>query len=107
MFISLPSSQTRSWVLFPIPKDEKPCSPFTLEECDLRTTHELDKKEAEFQLERENFNIRYDALREEYELIIQQKDLEITPLRESLLKKSPRNNWWWAAGGDGVGARPR
>ena len=62
------------------------------------------QKEAEFQLERENFNIRYDALREEYELIIQQKDLEITQLRESLLKQSPRNNWWWAAGGAVVGA---
>tara|TARA_R110000824_G_scaffold80365_5_gene202148 strand:+ start:2212 stop:2637 length:426 start_codon:yes stop_codon:yes gene_type:complete len=72
---------------------------FTLEECDLRTNHELDKKEAEFQLERENFNIRYDALKEEYDLIIEQKDLEITQLRESLLKQSPRNNWWWAAGG--------
>ena len=76
---------------------------FTLEECDLRTTYELDKKEAEFQLERENFNIRYDALEEEYNLIIQQKDLEITQLRESLLKQSPRNNWWWAAGGVVVG----
>ena len=76
---------------------------FTLEECDLRTTHELDKKEAEFQLERENFNIRYDALEEEYNLIIQQKVLEITQLRESLLKQSPRNNWWWAAGGVVVG----
>ena len=72
---------------------------FTLEECDLRTNHELDKKEAEFLLERENFNIRYDALEEEYDLIIEQKDLEITQLRESLLKQSPRNNWWWAAGG--------
>ena len=65
---------------------------FTLEECDLRTTHELDKKEAEFQLERENFNIRYDALEEEYNLIIQQKDLEITQLRESLLKQSPNRS---------------
>ena len=72
---------------------------FTLEECDLTVNHELEKKEAEFQLERENFNIRYDALQEEYGLIIEQKDLEITQLRESLLKQSPRNNWWWAAGG--------
>ncbi len=72
---------------------------FTMEECDLRVNHELDKKEAEFELERENFNIRHDSLREEYDLLIQQKDLEIVQLRESLLKQSPRNNWWWAAGG--------
>ena len=76
---------------------------FTLEECDLRVGHEIEKKEAEFQLERENFNIRYDSLQEEYGLIIEQKDLEITQLRESLLKQSPRNNWWWGAGGVVVG----
>ena len=47
MFISLPSSQTRSWVLFPIPKDEKPCSPFTLEEKQilLETNNLNDRKE--------------------------------------------------------------
>ena len=77
---------------------------FTSEECDLRLTHEVEKKELEFDLERQNLNIRYDSLKEEYTLIIEQKDLEITQLRESLLKQSPRNNWWWYVGGVASGA---
>ena len=72
---------------------------FTSQECDLRLQHAIEKQEIEFQLERDNFNIRYDSLKEEYGLIIDRKDTEITQLRESLLKQSPRNNWWWAAGG--------
>jgi len=72
---------------------------FTSEECDLRLTHKIEKKELEFDFERDNLNIRYDSLKEEYNLIIEQKDLEINQLRESLLKQSPRNSWWWYAGG--------
>lgn len=72
---------------------------FSAADCDLRLNHEIEKKEIEFELERENFNIRYEALEEEYNLIIIQKDLEIVQLRESLLNQSPRNNWWWTAGG--------
>jgi hypothetical protein len=72
---------------------------FAEQECDLRLQKTIDTRELEFQLERDNLNIRYDSLKEEYRLIIDKKDLEITQLRESLLKQSPRNNWWWAAGG--------
>tara|TARA_R110000824_G_scaffold32672_2_gene105293 strand:+ start:3616 stop:4029 length:414 start_codon:yes stop_codon:yes gene_type:complete len=72
---------------------------FTTAECDLRLKHEVEKKETEFKLEKENLIIRHEALIQEYSLVIQNKDLEITQLQESLLKQSPRNNWWWAAGG--------
>lgn len=68
-------------------------------QCDLEIEYHLDMLSTEFDFERENYNIRYDSLKEEYELIIEQKDIEITQLRESLLKQSPRNNLWWAIGG--------
>jgi len=77
---------------------------FTTADCDLRLKHELEKQEVEFDLERENFNIRYEALEEEHNLLTAQKDLEIVRLRESLLNQSSRNNWWWAAGGVVAGA---
>jgi hypothetical protein len=72
-------------------------------ECELKLEHELKKKDAGFQLERDKLNIRYDALKEEHKLLIEKKDYEITQLRESLIKQSPRNNWLWAAGGVVVG----
>lgn len=73
-------------------------------ECEITLSYELEKKDIEFQLERDKFNIRYDALVEEHRLLVDQKDLEITQLRESLLKQSPRNNWLWATAGAIVGA---
>lgn len=76
---------------------------YAKKECDLRLSHEMEKQEIEFQLERDKYNIRYDAIVEEHRLLIEQKDIEITQLRESLLKQSPRNNWLWAAGGVAVG----
>jgi len=72
---------------------------FTTAECDLRLKHEVEKKEAEFKLEKDNLIIRHESLIQEYELVIRNKDIEIVQLQESLLKQSPRNQWWWAAGG--------
>jgi len=72
---------------------------FTSEDCEIKINHQLDKKEAEFILEIETLNIRYKSLKDEYKLIIEQKDLEIEQLRESLLEQSPSNNWWWVTGG--------
>jgi hypothetical protein len=76
---------------------------FTSEDCEIKINHEIDKKEAEFTIERETLNIRYKSLRDEYRLITEQKDLEIVQLKESLLKQSPNNNWWWVTGGAVVG----
>ena len=73
-------------------------------QCELTLSNEIEKKEIEFQLERDKYNIRYDALVGEHRLLVEQKDIEIKQLRESLLKQSPRKNWLWAAGGIVIGA---
>ena len=36
---------------------------------------------------------------EEYKLIVEQKDVEIVKLQETIKKQSPPNKWWWYAGG--------
>ena len=72
---------------------------YSQQDCDLEIEYHIDVLSTEFQLERENFNIRYDSLKQEYDLIIEQKNLEIVQLRASLKSHSPRNKWWWAAGG--------
>ena len=72
---------------------------FSQETCDLRLTRALEKKEIDFQLERDNFQISYDVLRKEYDLVLEQKDSEIEQLQDTLKKHSSRNKWWWFAGG--------
>ena len=67
--------------------------------CDIEVEYQLDVAGTEFELERKNFNIRYDALDEEYKLIVEQKDVEIFKLQETIKKQSPPNKWWWYAGG--------
>jgi hypothetical protein len=68
-------------------------------QCDIEVEYQLDIAGTEFQLERKNFNIRYDALDEEYKLIVEQKDVEIVKLQETIKKQSPPNKWAWYAGG--------
>ncbi len=68
-------------------------------QCDLEVEYQIDVQATEFQLERENFQIRLDALSKEYDLRIEQKDIEIAALQEAMLKQSPNNKWWWFAGG--------
>jgi len=69
-------------------------------QCDLEIEYNLDVANTEFELERKNFNIRYEALDQEYKLIVEQKDVEIVKLQETIKKQSPLNKWaWFAAGG--------
>ena len=68
-------------------------------QCDIEVEYQLDVAGTEFELERKNFNIRYEALDEEYKLIVEQKDVEIVKLQETIKKQSPPNKWWWYAGG--------
>ena len=68
-------------------------------QCDIEVEYQLDVAGTEFELERKNFNIRYDALDEEYKLIVEQKDVEIVKLQETIKKQSPPNKLWWYAGG--------
>ena len=72
-------------------------------ECNLRVDTELEKKEIEFQLERENYEIKYTSLKDEYDLVLEQKDLEILSLQEAIEKHSPRNKWVWYAAGAASG----
>tara|TARA_R100000315_G_scaffold61823_1_gene41248 strand:+ start:63 stop:476 length:414 start_codon:yes stop_codon:yes gene_type:complete len=72
-------------------------------DCDLEVEYRIDVQATEFELERQNFEIRLDALTKEYDLRIEQKDIEIAALQESMLKQSPNNKLWWFAGGVAAG----
>jgi len=72
-------------------------------ECDLEIEHKLDLQATEFQLERQELNLRIDSLNSEYTLLITQKDLEIAQLQKTIKTQSPKNNWIWAAAGVVVG----
>ncbi len=71
--------------------------------CDLEIEYHLDVQATEFHLQRQNFQIRLDALTSEYDLRIEQKDIEIAALQEAMLNQSPDNKMWWFAGGIAAG----
>ena len=71
--------------------------------CDLEIEYQLDVQATEFHLERQNFQIRLDALAQEYDLRIEQKDIEIAALQDAMLNQSPSNKLWWFAGGVAAG----
>lgn len=73
-------------------------------ECDLEIEFNLDKQATEYHLQLQNAEIKYDALAQENELVIEKKDLEIQTLQDTLKKHSPRNKWLWYAGGVASGA---
>ena len=73
-------------------------------DCDLEVEYRIDIQATEFQLERQNFQIRLDALTKEYDLRIEQKDMEITALQEAMLAQAPTRKWWWFVGGIAAGA---
>lgn len=68
-------------------------------ECDIEIEYRIDLQATEFQLERQELNLRITSLSDEYNLLITQKDLEIAQLQKTIRTQSPRNNWIWAAGG--------
>jgi len=72
-------------------------------ECDLEIEYQINVQSTQFQLERDNFQIRLDALTQEYDLRIEQKDIEIATLQETLLSQAPARKWWWFAGGVAAG----
>ena len=71
--------------------------------CDLEIEFQLDQQGTKFYLDLQNAQIRYDSLKEEADLLIEKKDLEIDALEETLKKQSPSNNWLWFAGGTATG----
>jgi|TARA_Y100000310_G_scaffold18550_1_gene18223 hypothetical protein len=72
-------------------------------QCDIEVEYNLDIANTEFDLERKNFNIRYEALDQEYKLIVEQKDVEIVKLQETIKKQSPPNKWAWFGVGSASG----
>jgi len=72
-------------------------------DCDLEVEYQIDVQATEFQLERQNFQIRLDSVLKEYELRIDAKDREIAALQDALLAQAPTRKWWWFAGGVAVG----
>ena len=71
--------------------------------CDLEVEFQIDQQGTKFNLDIQNAQIRYDSLKEETDLLIEKKDLEIYALKETLRKQSPSNNWLWFAGGTATG----
>lgn len=74
-------------------------SEFYKDECDLEIEYRIDVQATEFQLERQELNLRLGALTNEYTLLVTEKDLEIEQLQKTVLTQSPRNNWIWGAAG--------
>ena len=74
-------------------------------QCDLEVEYQIAVQATEFELERQNFEIRLDALTQEYDLRVEQKDIEIAALQEAVLSHAPTRKWWWFAGGvaSGIG----
>jgi len=67
--------------------------------CDLEIEFQLDKQATKYKLEFENAQISYKAASDEYNLIVEQKDLEIEKLTKILKKQSPYQKWLWFGGG--------
>lgn len=71
--------------------------------CQARIEYELSVEAASYDLEIQDLQISFDALREENILMITQKDLEIQQLQESILSQSSDNRLWWYVGGVATG----
>lgn len=72
---------------------------FAKTSCDAAIQFELNKQKAEYDLEIENLNIRYDSLQTEYRLTIESLNRENDALSEALRKQSKKNPALWIAVG--------
>ena len=68
-------------------------------ECDLEKEYQLDVQATEFQLRIGTAANSYNALSDEYKLVVTQKDMEIAELQRVINSSSPSNKGWWIAGG--------
>ena len=71
--------------------------------CDIKTDYQLKIQKEEYEFKLENMRIEHEALTDEYDLFIIQKDKEIDLLANALKKTSPRYKWLYFAGGILVG----
>tara|TARA_Y100001973_G_scaffold27416_1_gene41361 strand:+ start:1395 stop:1838 length:444 start_codon:yes stop_codon:yes gene_type:complete len=68
-------------------------------EFQIELKYELDLQAADFNLQLQNSNIRYESLKEEYRLTEESLRQQNTALEEALKQQSPsRNGLWFAAG---------
>tara|TARA_B100000575_G_scaffold294310_1_gene309416 strand:- start:4388 stop:4777 length:390 start_codon:yes stop_codon:yes gene_type:complete len=67
--------------------------------CDIRTDYEIKVLTEEYEYKLENLKIEHEALTDEYDLFIIQKDKEIDLLAGALRKTSPRYKWLYFTGG--------
>lgn len=72
--------------------------------CDIKTEYQLKIQQEEYEYKLENLQIEHNALTDEYDLFIIQKDKEIDLLANALRKTSPRYKWLWFVGGVTIGA---
>ena len=71
--------------------------------CDIQMDYQLKIQREEYEYKLENLKIEHNALTDEYDLFIMQKDKEIDLLANALKKTSPRHKWLYFAGGILVG----
>ena len=74
-------------------------SQFSMSECDLRVEYECSVVRAEYQLQLDILQARYDSLDERHTLLMNIKQEEIDTYRGMALEQPNRNNHWWMAGG--------
>ena len=73
-------------------------------EFDLELEYQLDVQSTEYQFRLDTASAKYTALNNEYILVMEQKDGEITALQDLINAQSPSNREWWIAGGAVGGA---
>ena len=91
------------------PFDKYACSDFIIfietarRQCDLEMGHQLGMQANRYKLQIRDLKIDYDSLNDEYKLITENKDREITVLQEELKRYSSKKPGWWFAAGAAIG----
>ena len=73
-------------------------------EFDIELEYKLDLQAADFNLQLENSNIRYESLKEEYRVTVISLQEQNTALETALKQQSPSRNGLWFAAGTATGA---
>ena len=74
-------------------------SQFSMSECDLEVEYECGQVRAEYQLQLDILQARYDSLDERHTLLMDIKQTEINTYRDMAIEQPNKNNHWWLAGG--------
>ncbi len=74
-------------------------SQFEMSECDLRIEFEVERTQAECQLQISILQASYDSLNQRHTDLMEIKNEEIETYRLMALDRPNKNNHWWLAGG--------